>query len=739
MHNHFFYRLGKFVYYLRWLVLCAWLVAAMACIPLLPKVVDVFQTTGFSVDGAPSVKADQLLTDQFGYGKNKFIVIYTSQQLKTDNPLFMQKIKSSLADLRNFKLKHTIIYPDSNKKQISKDKHTAYAVIMVKSKDTMADNDLQALKSMIKTPTNMTISIGGEPIFDEGINQQTQKDLFSADMIAAPLTVIMMLFIFESITGALIPIVTGAGCAVMILSLLYIIGKHYMLSIFTLNIALLLGLCLSLDYALFIISRFRYELRNGHQPIVALAITQATAGKAVFFSGLAVFVSLSALLLFPINILFSVGVGGLTAVFVAVTTANLVLPAILAILGRNINFLSIKSASTLENGKSKFWRWLVLNVVSRPKTYFVIIIALLCIMSYPITKAQFGVSDYHILPPSAPARQFFEIYKAKFNENALTPIDMILTVPNDILSKRNINKLYNLSQDLKRWKKIDSINNIVNSDPLLMPNQYYMLYQMPKEQMNKNIKTLLETTTREHMTVFTIVSDYPADSEESRNLVRELQQLKLGKNMSMQLSSLTLTNMEVFDKVHEVFPYAIAIIMIFTYVILTILLRSLILPLKAIVTTMLSLCASYGVLVFIIQQGHLSQLLNFQAQGMLDISLLVIIFCALFGFSMDYEVFLLTRIREHYDLCNDTTKSIVFGVEHSSRIITSAAIIVIAICCAFMVADIVMVKAFGLGIAVAIFTDAFLIRSLLVPAVMAMMGKLNWYLPTWLDKLLPRL
>lgn len=739
MHNHLFYRLGKLVYHLRWLVLSAWLVAAIACIPLLPKVVDVFQTTGFSVDGAPSVKADKVLADQFGYGDNKFIVIYNSKQLRTDNPLFMQKVKSSLSDLHNYKLKHTIIYPDDNKTQISKDKHTAYAVIMIKSKTTLADEDLQAFKLMIKTPTNMTVTMGGEPIFNEGINEQTQKDLFSADIIAAPLTVVMMLFIFESITGALIPILTGAGCAVMILSLLYLVGKHYMLSIFTLNIALLLGLCLSLDYALFIISRFRYELRNGHQPIVALAITQATAGKAVFFSGLAVFVSLSALLLFPINILFSVGVGGLSAVFVAVTTANLVLPAILAVLGRNINFLSIKSASSLENGKSQFWRWLVDRVVGHPKTYFVIIMAIMCVMSYPITKVQFGVSDYHILPPAAPARQFFEVFKSKFNENALTPIDMILTVSNDILSKRNINRLYNLSQDLKGWKQIDSVDSIVNSEPLLKPDQYYMLYQMPKGQMNKGIKTLLETTTREHMTVFTIVSDYPVDSEQSKNLVRELQRVNTGKNMTKQISSLTLTNMEVFDKVHEVFPYAIAIVMVFTYLILTILLRSLILPLKAIVTTMLSLFASYGVLVFIIQQGHLSQLLNFQAQGMLDISLLVIIFCALFGFSMDYEVFLLTRIREHYDTSNDTTKSIVFGVEHSSRIITSAAIIVIAICCAFMVADIVMVKAFGLGIAVAIFTDAFLIRSLLVPAVMALMGRLNWYMPAWLDKLLPRL
>lgn len=201
---------------------------------------------------------------------------------------------------------------------------------------------------------------------------------------------------------------------------------------------------------------------------------------------------------------------------------------------------------------------------------------------------------------------------------------------------------------------------------------------------------------------------------------------------------MTLQNEDVFHTIKTFFPYAILSIICFTYLILLVLLRALFLPLKAIVTTILSLCASYGVLAFIIQDGHFSQLLNFQPQGMLDISLLIIIFCALFGFSMDYEVFLLTRIKENYDKTKDTTQSIIFGVEQSSRIITSAAIIVLVICCSFMVADVLMVKAFGLGIAIAIFTDAFLIRSLLVPAAMVLMKDWNWYLPQWLDKIIPR-
>ena len=191
--------------------------------------------------------------------------------------------------------------------------------------------------------------------------------------------------------------------------------------------------------------------------------------------------------------------------------------------------------------------------------------------------------------------------------------------------------------------------------------------------------------------------------------------------------------------IYRVLPHAMIWIMVFSYLILLILLRSVFLPFKAILMNLLSLCASYGALVFVFQEGHFAQWLNFQPQEMLDISLLVIIFCALFGFSMDYEVFLLTRIREAYLLTRDNNKSIVFGIEKSSRIITSAALIVIVLCASFLVADVLMVKAFGLGIAVAIFMDAFLIRSFLVPATMALFKSWNWYLPRWLDRILPNL
>ena len=252
-------------------------------------------------------------------------------------------------------------------------------------------------------------------------------------------------------------------------------------------------------------------------------------------------------------------------------------------------------------------------------------------------------------------------------------------------------------------------------------------------------KQLLETTTTKNLTVIDIITKYQKDSPQTLKLISSLHAMKPIKGLTLSVTGVPVNNMEVLNSIYHYLPYALLWIMVCTYFILLVLLRSIFLPFKAILMNLLSLCACYGALVLVFQDGYLSKLLNFEPQGMLDVSLSVIIFCALFGFSMDYEVFLLSRIKESYKLSGDNKKSIVFGIEKSSRIITSAAMIVIVICTSFLVADILMVKAFGLGIAIAIFVDAFLIRTILVPATMALFSSWNWYIPKWLDRILPKL
>lgn len=740
MQNNYFYRLGKRIYPLRWFIIVLWVVVVLACIPFLPNVIAPFKTTGFIDENSPSTKTQEYLNKHLGFNNdNKFLIIYSSKTLLATHRSFIKEINQSLAGLKNFPIKHDIILPDSEK-QMSKDKHTAYVALIIKSVKPLNEDLLAQLKSSIKKPQHLTVQLGGESIFVEDVSKQTETDLYKVDLIATPVTIITLFLVFGSVVAAVIPIILGGGCALLILTALYFLGHAFTLSVFTLNIALLLGLCLSLDYALFVISRFREEIKDGQSIIEAVANTQATAGKAIFFSGVAVFASLSALLLFPINILFSVAVGGLVAVFLAVLSAIILLPAVLAVLNTNINILSVRFCRKNKPRRFNIWHRIAETVVRRPVIFLCSILVILLALGSPFLTAKFGVADFRILPEHSKDRLFFDTYAKHFNERELTPILLLVqTQANPILSKQNISRLYDLVHTLKRNPLIAEVNSIVSTDPPLKERQYYTLYNLRKSLMDSDVKKLLSTTTRHYFTVVNIISKYPINSAKTKILVTSLNEIKDPHGMDLQFTGTPVSNVDVLDGIGHVLPYAIAWIMVFTYLILLLLLRSVFLPIKAILVNLLSLSACFGALVLVFQDGHLHQLLNFETQNVLDISLLVIIFCALFGFSMDYEVFLLTRIKESYETHKDNRKSIVFGIEKSGRIITSAAVIVMVICGSFLAADVLMVKAFGLGIAVAIFVDAFLIRTILVPAVMTLLNTWNWYLPKWLDRILPKL
>lgn len=732
-----FFKLGGHVFRLRKFIVGFWLCAFIACLPFLIHTIPPFQDTGFVAEGSISDKTDRFLNEKLGYGHNEFMILYHSKTLVATDPVYLNHIKQSLSGLKKLPYEYEILYPQGQ--QISSDKHTAYAVIILKTNTTLSSKELENFTAAIKQPKSMSMQIGGEPIFIEKINQQTQKDLFHGDLFAIPISIITLLIIFGSVTATLVPIGIGACCATIMIAILFIIGQMTTLSIFTLNIASLLGLCLSLDYALFIINRFIDELKNNKPTDLCIQTTLATAGKAVFYSGLAVFTSLSALLFFPINVLYSVGVGGLVAVFVAVATGLTLLPALLAILGPRINAFPIRKIS-LQNyvqlNPNNIWYRIASNVVKHAFKYFFFTLFFLLFLAYTVVKIQIGISTLHVLPEDSENQIFITTYDKHFNEEELSPIVLVVSAQKgSILSPDYLSKLYDLVEKIKVHPAVADVNSIVSLDAPLSKAQYKAMYQ--NKIQDPNLEVLLEQSTRKQFTVIKIVSRYSEDSEKTKQLIQDLRAMKPGKGLSAQLTGSPVINQEVLSAIAKILPYAACWIFLITYCILLFLLRSVFLPLKAIFMNILSLCTSYGVLVFIFQEGHFHSFLQFSPQGVLDVNLIIVLFCALFGFSMDYEVFLLSRIHEAYLNYHDNEKSIVFGIVKSSRIITSAALIVIVLCGSYMVADVLMVKQFGLGIAVAIFVDAFAIRTILVPSAMALLKKWNWYLPQWLDKIIP--
>lgn len=731
MNTSIFYKLGQFTHRFKLEIIIFWVICLLACVPCFKDIMRPFKSTGFIATNSRSDKADKFLATTLKETNNQFLVIYHSKTLKANSPKFHEKIDYSLKNLKDFPVAYEIILPKNNAKQISKDEHTAYAVIILKTQKILDEKLLNKFQTSILKPKDMTIYLGGEPIFIQHINKQTQKDLFNSDIIAAPISIITLLLVFKTITAALLPIYLGVSSAILILTTLYFWGHIFSLSIFTINIAMLLGLCLSLDYALFIVYRYRDELRCTNDGKLAIAKTMETAGKAVFFSGIAVFISLSALLIFPINILFSIGVGGLVAVFIAVSGAITLLPALLSVLEKRINCLAIMpiKLNFMQNENQGIWHKLATRVTQKPGFYSLLIFAFISILGYTVHNIKIGISDYNVLPGNSQNQRFFDIYKSNFNQEGLTPIKLIVSSKNGkITSKENVHALYNLIHEIQKNPSVKTIISIVSISPELGLRQYQHIYQNDKH-IDKNLKLFLQRTTRDKFTVASIISKYSPNAKETWDLITYLENLTPQNNLQLQLTGIPVNNVDVLNAITNNLPYALTWIIILTYIVLLILLRSLILPLQAIFMNILSLCASFGVLVFIFQEGYFHEILHFNPQGMTDVSLVIIIFCALFGFSMDYEVFLLTRIHEAYLTTGDNKQSIIFGIVKSSRIITSAALIVIVLCASFMFAEVLMVKEFGLGIAVAIFVDAFAIRTILVPATMTILNKLNWYLP----------
>lgn len=731
-----FFRFGEFIYRRRLSIIFLWVLIFLSTIPFLPYITTPFKSTGFVDVQSKSAMADKFLDKRLGFGKQPIIVAFTSTKIKTSDPLFLKKIKFALSDLDKFPIPHEIIYPSKLNSQFSKDKEDAFVVVMFKSKEEMSQDEIKKFKGLIKDPTSMDVSLGGEPIFIDDVNKQTKIDLYRADIIAAPVSVFIMILVFGSLIAATIPIILGGTCAIIILTSLFFLCFALILSIFTINISLLLGLCLSLDYSLFIMSRFKEELRKKLSIQTVIGKTLDSAGRAIFFSGLAVFISLSALLVFPINILFSIGIGGLVAVFWAVSISMILLPAVLSFVKTGVNRLPV---TIFKNpNRDHFWKKLAQVVVKHPFLFFVPCLLFLLFLSKPFLNAKFGISDADILPAQSESRQFINNYKKNFNEFRLTPIVVIASSGGrKILSQRSLDDLYDLAKKIKSFSEVAEVNSIVSTDKKITKKQYYQLYAMPKKIRGKEVNQLLKTTTGSNFTTLHIVSKHHSNAPETKDLILKLQRMENYKDLSLKVTGAPVNNREVMTKIAKLFPYVLIWILALTYLILMMLLRSLILPLKAIFMNIISLSASYGVLVYVFQEGHFSEWLHFAPQGMLDTSLIIIIFCALFGFSMDYEVFLLTRMKECYDKTKDNKKSIIEGIDQSGRLITSAAIIVIVLCGSFMAAEVLMVKEFGLGIAIAIFVDAFLVRSLLVPSVMTLLGDWNWYLPKWLDKILP--
>lgn len=722
-----FARLGKLIYHNRVWAIIVWVLLTVVSLALTPSLENALQESRVVDETGVAYRTQQLLQQELKLDPNAITLVFQRFQNSAADTA-QSEIEQTLNSVRSLPVVSKVVSVKEHPEYQSTDGLTQYSVIQLRVKERKLVPALDQIEQVLSQHSSQQVRtfLTGLPAIEREVQRIAKAELGRVELGILPVMLVVLVVVFGSIVAATMPIAMGMITVSVTLGLLYLVTLKLSVSVFALNLTSMLGLGLGIDYSLLMVNRFQQELRSRS---VEQAITETldTAGRAVFFSGLTVCIGLVGLMLFPFQLLQSLGIAGAFVVALSVMTALTLLPALLSVIGHQIHYGSIFPATTRQQ---EWWSKIARTVIRHSIVAVTIVLLIIAGLTAPFFAARFGVGSADTLPKSVSARAGVEVLNQAFGMGETAPILLaIQSNPGDsILSKRHIATLYKFVTNLQTDSRIANVQSLVNLEPNLTLNDYQQLYRNPTNLPDPKIAAAVEQLSHDETTLVVVKSRTTIHDAASRSLVQDLRHLQL-EGLRIQVAGQTAIELDAITAIKLRLPLILAIIMVATFVVLGVLLNSVLLPLKAIVMNLFSMGASFGALVFIFQWGNFQTWLKFTPVGYLDILLPVVLFCVLFGLSMDYEVFLLTRIKEAYDLSGDNSTSIVAGLEQTGQIITSAALLIIIVTSAFAFTSLIFVKALGLGIAIAIAIDATLIRAILVPATMNLMGKWNWWLP----------
>ncbi|HEY8823787.1 MAG TPA: MMPL family transporter [Candidatus Limnocylindria bacterium] len=696
---------GRFVYRRRWVVLAVSVLTLGASVASL---LSGGQLRNVQFRDTEAGRANQLLRDEFppvagvpAAATSSFVLIFTSTAgLPAADPRFIDAMNAALAPLRADPRVVSVVTPDgapaaSAAALRSKDGRKALANVTVKGTTTDAEGFFSQLRALVRTDAFDVLATGNIPLNGD-IDATLNRDLERAELVSLPLAFILLLLVFGSAAAALLTLGVGGLVIVAGLGATFALARVTDVSQYALNIVTLIGLGVAIDYSLFIVSRFREELALGKNVEDAVATSLATAGRAIFFSGVTVAIGLAGMLFYPGTFLVSLGVTGSLVVAAAVLYALTFLPALLSIFGPRVGAWRLP----LPRGRSGtgVWHSIATTVMRRPLLVLIPTVAVIAIAASPFVQLRLASADATILPPTIESRRGYDVLVNEFPGQDQSTITVVAQFPDDPLSHRAA------LDDLR--SRLAALPNVLRVDMPLSP-------------------------TGPHVALLSVRTASTAQSDEARAIVRTARAQSLDGG-TVLVTGQTAFDVDTVDYLVARTPIAIGFVTLTTMLALFLLLGSLVLPLKAVAMNALSVSASFGALVWIIQEGHLANVLNFTPQS-IEPSLPVIMFCIMFGLSMDYEVFLLSRIQEEYRRTGDNVAAVAMGLERSGRLITGAAAIMVGVFIAFALADVVIIKSVGIGLTIAVLLDATLVRALVVPATMRLLGRANWWAPWRID------
>ena len=698
-----------------WRTVAIWVVAVVASGAASSSLLGDATTTGVTMTNDPeATQAEELLEDRLtGPRRDTEIVIVSSRSATVDDPDFRRYVEDLAADLEalgdGVVLDATTFYESNDPGTVSEDRRTMLLPTTLAGPPEDAPKKIEALQGIIEgtRAPGFEVRVFGPGALGDDFNTVSEEDLAKGESIGVLAALIILVLVFGALVAGLVPIIIGIASISIAVGAVALLGRLVEFSFFVTNMISMMGLAVGIDYSLFVVSRYREERHGGKEKLEAIEAAGATASRAVFFSGMTVVLALLGMILIPNSIFKSLGAGAILVVVIAVLASLTLLPAVLGLLGDKVNALRIHRRRATDPGRAGgFWDSVTRTVMRRPVSALVIGVALLLAAASSALDMRTGFSGVSTVPDDLPSKQAFDVLARDFPGGLSTPVRIV--VDGDVRSA-------------EVESAIDGLRRALEEDGFFGPPAEVQvneagdlaLIAVPLEG-DPSSKAAVEAVGR-------VRDDYvPAAFPE-------------GSGTRALVGGETAFNKDFFEVADRYLPIVFLFVLGLSFVLLTVAFRSIVVPIKAIVMNLLSVGAAYGLIVLVSQKGVGAGLLGFQQVEVIEAWLPLFLFSVLFGLSMDYHVFLLSRIREHFDLTGDNTESVGYGLRTTAGIITGAALIMVAVFGGFAAGRMVAFQQMGFGLAVAVLIDATIVRSVLVPASMKLLGERNWYLPSWLQ------
>ncbi|MFE7720081.1 MMPL family transporter [Nocardia rhizosphaerihabitans] len=673
---------------------------------------------GYTDPGSESSRALEVLREEFGQAPPNLLLLVETES-SVEDPESTAAATALVANLQERDgVTDVVSYWTTHQPALrSVDGKQGLIVASVLGSEREIDQRVAAIAGELTgTQGTLQVRAGGFAMLMHETVEQSKTDIAKGEAIAFPLTLIALLFVFGGLVAASLPLLVALGTVLATMGALWLLTLFTPLSVSATNVATLLGLGLAIDYSLLIVNRYRDELSEGRTPAGAVATTLRTAGRTVAFSALTVAVALAGLLFFPLLAIRSMGYAGILVAALAALVSLTVLPAALLLLGPRIDkgqlgwwFLRAPRPAPGEGA----WHKLATAVMRKPIPIGLAVTALLLLLGAPFLGVKLGFPDERTLPESMNSRQVTEIVQLDFGESDQNTLVAVL--PESAYSATGIDSIARDLSDLDHVRRVDSATGSYAQGGLL------------------TAPTAANARFRADRAVYLSIVPATSDSDALAGLVEQVRAVQTPSELLV--GGVAAANADSIAAIQDELPWALGFVVLVMLLVLFALTGSVVLPVLAVVLSALSLTATFGALVWIFQDGHLSGLLGFTVTGNLSATVPVMLFAAAFGLAMDYQVFLLSRIREEYDRTGKNETAVAVGLERIGRIVTAAAILISLVFLGFLASDITFMKAFGIGLPLAVIVDATLVRGFLLPAAMKVLGDANWYAPESLRRL----